>query len=142
MHKGDGPGVISLRRHIDEYGKSVTDSWRSAYSSALVSIARTAGRAFPALGNNLRQGLDGIGARIDAASTESEITSIANDLEGALALWGEGAAAHFQENLEHLREIITAVTDPLRQLRIGISSIRNASPHLQRVCIPSPASTI
>lgn len=101
--------MISLRKHIEAYDKQLSDALRSACRGLLLSAAKSAGQAVPALAAALSQNLNALRERLGTLVTPDEVAGVQTEIEAEFAAWGEKAAQCSLENLNQIREVMMTV---------------------------------
>lgn len=101
--------MISLKKHIDTYDQQLADALLSACRATLIAIGNSGGRAVPGLAASLRESLNPLHERLSSPITPGEVTHIEQDIEGALARWGEDAVQSSLDNLNQVREAMMAM---------------------------------
>jgi diguanylate cyclase (GGDEF)-like protein len=78
----------------------------AAYRSALAEMGNSGQYACPALGEELKQGLNKQGAKLCAALSEECIAETEFGVREQLQNWGRGAASHYRQKTTEVKEIL------------------------------------
>lgn len=101
--------MISLRKHIDSYHDSLSESSVAAFRSALLAISECGQRAVPPLGDELNRKFADIQQMLAAPVTPSLLDRTSERAESELAEWADSAYQQYADNQREIREIIGVV---------------------------------
>jgi diguanylate cyclase (GGDEF)-like protein len=101
--------MISLRKYIDAYDKQLADALLAACRTTLHATAEAGGRAVPDRAAGLSEKLNSLRERLSTLVTPDEVAHIGEDIEAALAGWGEDAVQSSLDNLNQVRNVMMAV---------------------------------
>jgi diguanylate cyclase len=101
--------MISLRKHIDSYHDSLSESSLAAFRSALLAISECGQRAVPDLGRELNRKFADIQQMLAAPVTPSLLTQTSERAESELSEWADCAYQQYTDNQREIREIIGVV---------------------------------
>jgi diguanylate cyclase len=78
----------------------------SAYRSALVEMGNCGQNACPALGDELKLGLEKLGARLCAEVTSERVVQSESEVRDHLQKWGHRAASHYRQKTNEVKDIL------------------------------------
>lgn len=101
--------MISLKKHIDEYDRELSQAFLAAYGDALASTVRSCSRAVPPLAEGLHEVLSHINQRLASTLTPPDAGDIQQEFDAGLLRWEREAEQLSKDNIAHVKEIMMAV---------------------------------
>jgi diguanylate cyclase (GGDEF)-like protein len=104
--------MISLKKHIDAWGKAAPDPALGFYRSLLSAVGKHSYRAVPALGHDLEHKLSDLDTSLQAALQKDMPAALAGTdrkVQAEFAQWAERAFARHKTTERELREIVGAM---------------------------------
>src|SRR5580692_8907488 len=109
--------MISLKKYLDspsggiqELRKSDEDSILpatiAAYGSALLEMGNCAIEAYPALGSNLKRGLEKVEESLTCDMADEQVTGAEASVREQLKNWGRNAAQQNQQKTRDVKELL------------------------------------
>jgi diguanylate cyclase (GGDEF)-like protein len=109
--------MISLKKYLDmaptgakPHGrpdaKSLLPATVAAYCSALAEMGNCSLDVCPALGEELKQGLTGLGERLSAGASIETVAETERSVREQLESWGRRTARHYREKTGEVKEIL------------------------------------
>ena len=109
--------MISIKKYLDADHpgsepelepdrKNILPAAMSAYRSALQEMGKCSMDACPALGDELKQNLGGLGESLSKGITAEKVTASEKTVKEKLQEWGKRATAHYQQKTNEVKEIL------------------------------------
>lgn len=109
--------MISIKRYLEltetapgdsgeKNSKDLLSSTIAAYRSALLEMGNCGQNACPALGGNLKQGLNKLGEKLSKANTSAKIEETEIGVREHLQGWGRSTAIHYKQQASEVKEIL------------------------------------
>jgi diguanylate cyclase (GGDEF)-like protein len=96
-------GIQELRKSDDD---SILPSTIAAYGSALLEMGNCATEAYPALGSNLKRGLDKVGQSLTCDMAPEQVAGAEATVREQLKNWGRSAAQQNQQKTREVKELL------------------------------------
>jgi len=108
-----GAGLISLKKHLDEWSAADTNAALECYLSLLALFGKASARAGDELGQELERKLANHKATLEKQASDRALSAILasahRDVEAELSRWADQTVAQHQKNESDLKEIISAM---------------------------------
>jgi len=101
-----GPEPQAVPNEAEPSKGNIVPTVISAYRSALQEMGNCSMDACPALGEELKKGLDKLGETLSKGLTSEKVAATEGNVKGKMQDWGKRAASHYEQKTNEVKEIL------------------------------------